>query len=80
LTGSIDDMKGMAKGGGLGVARVAVAQALEKFATAAKNVEEEGVKSLLEIFYQLDLQYLNNAEVLKAFYGDIFPLGPNGKI
>jgi hypothetical protein len=80
LTGSIDDMKGMAKGGGgLGVARVAVSQALEKFATAAKNVEEEGVKKLLELFYQLDLQYLNNAEVLKAFYGDIFPTGPNGE-
>lgn len=80
LTGSIDDMKGMAKGnGGLGVARVAVAQALEKFATAAKNVEEEGVKKILEIMYQLDMQYLNNAEVLKVFYGDIFPTGPMGE-
>jgi len=79
LTGSIDDMKGAGGGNaGLGVARVAVSQALEKFATAAKNVEEEGVKPLLEIFYQLDLQYLNNDEVLRAFYGEIFPKAPDG--
>lgn len=78
LTGSIDDMKGNGSGAGLGAARVAVSQALEKFATAAKNVEEEGVKQVLEMFYALDLQYLNNAEVLKAFYGDIFPKAPDG--
>jgi hypothetical protein len=77
LTGSIDDLKGTGSGG-LGAARVAVSQALEKFATAAKNVEEEGVKRVLELFYQLDLQFLNNAEILKAFYGDIFPTAPDG--
>src|SRR6185437_5565754 len=78
LTGSIDDMKGMGGSAGLGVARVAVSQALENFATAAKNVEEEGVKPVLEMFYALDLQYLNNAEVLRAFYGDIFPKALDG--
>jgi len=78
LTGSIDDMKGMGGSAGLGVARVAVSQALEKFATAAKNVEEEGVKRVLELFYQLDLQYLDNEEVLRAFYGDIFPKALDG--
>ncbi len=79
LTGSIDDLKGVGgNAAGLGVARVAVSQALEKFATAAKNVEEEGVKRVVELFYQLDLQFLNNAEILKAFYGDIFPTAPDG--
>ena len=79
LTGSIDDLKGGGSGStGLNAMRIAVSQALEKFATAAKNVEEDGVKRILEFFYSLDLQYLDNAEILKAFYGDIFPRAPDG--
>lgn len=79
LTGSIDDLKGTGSGSvGVNALQASIAQAMEKFATAAKNIEEDGVKKVLEIIYQLDLQYLNNAEILKAFYGDIFPKAPDG--
>jgi hypothetical protein len=55
-----------------------ISQALEKFAVAAKNIEEDGIKKVLELFYQLDLQYLNNEAILKALYGDIFPKADDG--
>lgn len=74
LTGSIDDMKGDKSGIGLGVAKVAVSQAMEKFATAAKAIETKGIKKVLQLFYMLDLQYLNNSEVIRAFYGHLFPV------
>lgn len=79
LTGSMDDLKGTGSGSvGVNALQASIAQAMEKFATAAKNIEEDGVKKVLELFYQLDLQYLNNDEILKAFYGDIFPKAPDG--
>lgn len=80
LTGSIDNLKGTGPGGSVGfnALQSSISQAMEKFATAAKNIEEDGVKKVLELMYQLDLQYLNNAEILKAFYGDIFPKAPDG--
>lgn len=73
LTGSIDDMG--SKGGsiGVGAVRANISQALEKFATAAKAIEDEGVKPVLNLMYQLDLQYLNTDEVIRAFYGKLFP-------
>jgi hypothetical protein len=52
---------------------VAVSQALEKFATAAKAIETKGIKKVLQLFYMLDLQYLTNSAVIRAFYGHIFP-------
>jgi hypothetical protein len=73
LTGNIDDMQGNNKGIGMGVAKVAVAQGLEKFATAAKAIETKGIKNVLRLFYMLDLQYLTNSEVVRAFYGHLFP-------
>jgi hypothetical protein len=73
LTGNIDDMQGNNKGVGLGVAKVAVSQAMEKFATAAKAIETKGIKQVLRLFYMLDLQYLTNSEVVRAFYGHLFP-------
>jgi hypothetical protein len=73
LTGNIDDMQGNNKGVGLGVAKVAVSQAMEKFATAAKAIENKGVKHVLRLFYMLDLQYLVNSQVIRAFYGHLFP-------
>jgi hypothetical protein len=73
LTGNIDDMQGNNKGVGLGVAKVAVSQAMEKFATAAKAIETKGIKHVLRLFYMLDLQYLTNSEVVRAFYGHLFP-------
>lgn len=71
LTGSIDDMKTGSIG--VGAIRTNVSQALEKFATAAKAIQEDGVKPTLEMMYQLDLQYLNTDEIIRAFYGKIFP-------
>lgn len=70
LTGSIDDMKAST---GVGAVRANIAQALEKFATAAKAIENDGVKPVLELMYQLDLQYLNTDEIIRAFYGKLFP-------
>lgn len=73
LTGNIDDMQGNKGGVGIGVARVAVGQAMEKFATAAKAIENKGIKHVLRLFYMLDLQYLTNSQVIRAFYGHLFP-------
>ena len=72
LTGSIDDM-GKTGSIGVGAVRANIAQALEKFATAAKSIEDEGIKKVLELCYALDLQYLNSDEVIRAFYGKLFP-------
>lgn len=71
ITGSMDDMKTGSIG--IGAVRANIAQALEKFATAAKAIEDEGVKPVINLFYQLDLQYLNTDEIIRAFYGKIFP-------
>lgn len=71
ITGSMDDMKTGSIG--IGAVRANIAQALEKFATAAKAIEDEGVKPMLNMFYSLDLQYLNSDELIRAFYGKIFP-------
>ncbi len=73
LTGNIDDMQGNKGGIGQGVAKIAVSQAMEKFATAAKAIETKGVKNVLRLFYMLDLQYLTNSQVIRAFYGHLFP-------
>lgn len=72
LTGSIDDIKGTGSIG-IGAVRANISQALEKFATAAKAIEDEGIKPILTMFYQLDLQYLNTDEIIRAFYGHLFP-------
>lgn len=72
LTGSIDDMKGTGSIG-IGAVRANISQALEKFATAAKAIEDDGIKPVLNMFYSLDLQYLNTDEIIRAFYGKLFP-------
>lgn len=72
LTGSIEDMKGTGSIG-VGAVRANISQAMEKFATAAKAIEDDGVKSILDMFYSLDLQYLNTDEIIRAFYGKLFP-------
>lgn len=71
ITGSMDDMKTGSIG--IGAVKANIAQALEKFATAAKSIEDDGIKSVIEMFYSLDLQYLNTDEIIRAFYGKIFP-------
>ena len=73
LTGNIDDMQANGKSVGIGVAKVAIGQAMEKFATAAKAIENKGIKHVLRLFYMLDLQYLVNSQVIRAFYGHLFP-------
>lgn len=73
LTGNIDDMQGNKGSIGQGVAKIAVSQAMEKFATAAKAIETKGIKNVLRLFYMLDLQYLTNSQVIRAFYGHLFP-------
>lgn len=75
LQGGIDEMTNNKAGVGLGVAKVAVSQAMEKFATAAKAIETKGIKHALKLMYMLDLQYLTNSEVIRAFYGHLFPPG-----
>lgn len=72
LTGSIDDMKGTGSIG-VGAVKANISQALEKFATAAKAIQDDGVKPVLNMFYSLDLQYLNTDEIIRAFYGRLFP-------
>lgn len=72
LTGSIDDMKGTGSIG-VGAVRANISQAMEKFATAAKSIEDEGIKEMLNLCYSLDLQYLNTDEIIRAFYGKLFP-------
>lgn len=72
LTGSIDDMKGTGSIG-VGAVRANIAQALEKFATAARAIENEGIQKVLDLCYALDLQYLNTDEIIRAFYGRLFP-------
>lgn len=71
ITGSMDDMKTGSIG--IGAVRANIAQALEKFATAAKAIQNDGIKPVLNLMYQLDLQYLNTDEVIRAFYGKLFP-------
>lgn len=73
LTGNIDDMQGNKGAVGVGVAKVAVSQAMEKFATAAKAIETKGIKKVLQLFYMLDLQYLTNSQIIQAYYGHLFP-------
>ena len=72
LTGGIDDLKG-GSSGGVGATRVNVSQALEKFAVAAVHIQEECLDPMLQFIYDLDLQYLNDAEDIRAFYGKLFP-------
>lgn len=71
ITGSMDDMKTGSIG--IGAVRANIAQALEKFATAAKAIQDDGLKPILNMFYSLDLQYLNTDEIIRAFYGRLFP-------
>jgi hypothetical protein len=72
LQGSVDAIKGNGSNS-VGAVKMDIGQALEKFATAAKNIEDSAIKPLLDMMYDLDLQFLNTSEVIRAFYGYIFP-------
>lgn len=69
LTGTASDLRGANQPG---TARINVTQALEKFATIAKNIEDQALVPMLEMMYQLDLQYLNDSRIIRAFYGNLF--------
>lgn len=54
-------------------AQMIIGQALEKFGTATKLLEEMALKRLLNMFYQLDLQFIDDDEILSnpILYGEI---------
>jgi hypothetical protein len=72
LQGSVDAIKGSGSSS-VGAQKIDIGQALEKFATAAKNIEDDAIKPMLDLMYALDLQFLNSSEIIRAFYGYIFP-------
>lgn len=56
-------------------AQMIIGQALEKFGTAAKMVEENAIKRVLRMFYDLDLQFIDDEsqmeEYSKLFNGEL---------
>jgi hypothetical protein len=55
-------------------AQMIISQALEKFGSAIKLIEEMGIKRVLRMFHQLNLQFIDNDDVLQdpGLYGSIF--------
>jgi hypothetical protein len=55
-------------------AQLIIGQALEKFGTAVKLLEETAIKRVLRMFHQLNLQFISNDEVFMetGLYGSIF--------
>ena len=70
-------MQGNPQSGSLGRtakgAQMIIAQALEKFGTAAKLLEESGVKKVLRMMLQLNLQFIDQDDQLREgpMYGSI---------
>jgi len=62
-----------AMGENVGTAKVNLDQALGKFAMAAKNIEDDLIKPMLERMYEYNLQFLNSSDVIRAYYGYLFP-------
>jgi len=58
-------------------AQLIIGQALEKFGTATKLLEEMTLKDLLDMIHQLNLQFIDDDEVLQDpyLYGEIAKLG-----
>lgn len=75
---SLSGMDSGALAATVGGARIAVSQALEKFAVAALMVESDGLKPMLELFYAMDLQFLDEDKIIQAIYGYLFdvPITP----
>ncbi len=59
-------------------AHLIISQAMEKFATCAKLLEDGPLKGVLTMFHQLDAQFLDSDESLqdKNIYGYVFPSKP----
>lgn len=73
--------QGVPTGGQLGRtargAQMIIGQALEKFGTATKLLEEMAVRKVLHMFHQLNLQFVDDDQVLSdpMLYGEISDLG-----
>lgn len=54
-------------------AQLIIGQALEKFGTATKLIEDMGLKQVLYMFHQLNLQFIDDDDVLRdpILYGEI---------
>jgi hypothetical protein len=70
-------MQGTPESGKLGRtakgAQLIIGQALEKFAVGTKLIEELGLKRVIKLMHQLNLQFIDQDEELNATYGAIFP-------
>lgn len=70
-------MQGTPESGKLGRtakgAQLIIGQALEKFAVGTKLIEELGIKRVIKLMHQLNLQFIDQDEELNATYGAIFP-------
>lgn len=55
-------------------ASLIIGQALEKFGTAIKLIEEQAIKKILRRFHQLNLQFIDQDDVLRdpGLYGHLF--------
>ncbi len=55
-------------------AQLIIGQALEKFGVGVKLVEEMGIKRMLRMFHQLNLQFISDDDVFRAkgMYGHLF--------
>lgn len=58
-------------------AQLIITQALEKFGTSARIIEETAIKRLLTMMFQLDMQFIDSDETLRnpRLYGGIFEPG-----
>lgn len=71
-------MQGTPESGRLGRtargAQLIITQALEKFGTAIKLIEEMAIKRTLRMFHQLNLQFIDDDDVLRdpGMYGHLF--------
>ena len=69
LAGTAD----VVSGNTVGATRIATTQALEKFGTVAKAIQDQGIKKILEYMYSMDKQFLTDSTLTTGFYGEIFP-------
>jgi hypothetical protein len=70
-------MQGTPESGKLGRtakgAQLIIGQALEKFAVGTKLIEELGIKRVIKLMHQLNLQFIDQDGELNEVYGAIFP-------
>ena len=71
-------MQGVPQGGSLGRtargAQMIIGQAMEKFSTASRMIEDMAICRLLRMFHQLNLQFIDNDETFQdpGLYGHVF--------